>query len=134
MVRPATDADNYNPEGVEITVNRNTKLGPTEAKEAIKNAQSLPNGTTYSWAGKKLPDTSTSGSKDGWVVVTYPDTSHDIVPVKINVKKDAESYTVTPNNEVSVDKGEDVDPASLVTVTDPDGKQVQLPAGSIDFN
>ena len=127
------DADKYNPEGGEITVNRNTKLGPTEAEEAIKNAQSLPNGTTYSWAGKKLPDTSTSGSKDGWVVVTYPDTSHDIVPVKINVKKDAESYTVTPNNEVSVDKGEDVDPASLVTVTDPDGKQVQLPAGSIDW-
>ena len=128
------DADKYNPEGGEITVNRNTKLGPTEAEEAIKNAQSLPNGTTYSWAGKKLPDTSTSGSKDGWVVVTYPDTSHDIVPVKINVKKDAESYTVTPNNEVSVDKGEDVDPASLVTVTDPDGKQVQLPAGSIEWN
>ncbi|WEB32987.1 Rib/alpha-like domain-containing protein [Lactobacillus crispatus] len=49
------------------------------------------------------------------------------------LKKDAESYTVTPNNEVSVDKGEDVDPASLVTVTDPDGKQVQLPAGSIDW-
>ncbi|MEN3955142.1 LEA family epithelial adhesin, partial [Ligilactobacillus salivarius] len=125
------DADKYNPEGGEITVNRNTKLGPAEAEEAIKNAQSLPEGTTYSWAGKKLPDTSTSGLKDGWVVVTYPDTSHDIVPVKINVKKDAESYTVTPNNEVSVDKGEDVDPASLVTVTDPDGKQVQLPAGSI---
>ena len=60
-------------------------------------------------------------------------TVSDIVPVKINVKKDAESYTVTPNNEVSVDKGEDVDPASLVTVTDPDGKQVQLPAGSIDW-
>ncbi|OQQ73819.1 hypothetical protein B6U63_06280, partial [Ligilactobacillus salivarius] len=127
------DADKYNPEGGEITVNRNTKLGPTEAEEAIKNAQSLPNGTTYSWAVKKLPDTSTSGLKDGWVVVTYPDTSHDIVPVKINVKKDAESYTVTPNNEVSVDKGDTVDPASLVTVTDPDGKQVQLPAGSIDW-
>ncbi|OUP13551.1 hypothetical protein B5F30_08610, partial [Lactobacillus johnsonii] len=133
LVRPATDADNYNPKGDEITVNRNTKLGPTEAKGAIKNAQSLPNGTTFSWDSKKLPDTSTPGQKNGWVVVTYPDTSRDIVPVKINVKKDAESYTVTPNNEVSVDKGEDVDPASLVTVTDPDGKQVQLPAGSIDW-
>ncbi|OUN39764.1 hypothetical protein B5G22_11780, partial [Limosilactobacillus reuteri] len=133
LVRPATDADKYEPEGVEITVNRNTKLGPTEAKEAIKNAQSLPERTTYSWADEKLPDTSTPGQKDGWVVVTYPDTSHDIVPVKINVKKDAESYAVTPNNKVSVDKGEDVDPASLVTVTDPDGKQVQLPAGSIDW-
>ncbi|PAB55255.1 hypothetical protein A3Q24_05240, partial [Lactobacillus johnsonii] len=133
LVRPATDADNYNPEVVEITVNRNTKLGPTEAKEAIKNAQSLPEGTTYSWAGEKLPDTSTPGQKNGWVVVTYPDTSRDIVSVNINVKADAESYTVTPKDKVSVDKGEDVDPASLVTVTDPDGKQVQLPAGSIDW-
>ncbi|MDD1400221.1 LEA family epithelial adhesin [Limosilactobacillus reuteri] len=133
LVRPATDADNYNPKGDEITVNRNTKLGPTEAKGAIKNAQSLPNGTTFSWDSKKLPDTSTPGQKNGWVVVTYPDTSRDIVPVKINVKTDAESYTVTPKDKVSVDKGEDVDPASLVTVTDPDGKQVQLPAGSIDW-
>ncbi|PAB49355.1 Rib/alpha-like domain-containing protein, partial [Lactobacillus johnsonii] len=133
LVRPETEAEKYEPKGGEITVNRNTKLGPTKAKEAIKNAQSLPKGTTYSWAGEKLPDTSTPGQKDGWVVVTYSDNSHDIVPVKINVKKDAESYTVTPNNEVSVDKGEDVDPASLVTVTDPDGKQVQLPAGSIDW-
>ena len=43
------DADKYNPEGGEITVNRNTKLGPTEAEEAIKNAQSLPKGTTRSY-------------------------------------------------------------------------------------
>ncbi|NME21082.1 LEA family epithelial adhesin, partial [Lactobacillus johnsonii] len=133
LVRPETDAEKHKPKGDEITVNRNTKLGPTEAKGAIKNAQSLPNGTTFSWDSKKLPDTSTPGQKNGWVVVTYPDTSRDIVPVKINVKTDAESYTVTPKDKVSVDKGEDVDPASLVTVTDPDGKQVQLPAGSIDW-
>ncbi|PEH09825.1 hypothetical protein CP353_06585, partial [Lactobacillus sp. UMNPBX2] len=133
MVRPETEAEKYEPKGGEITVNRNTKLGPTKAKEAIKNAQSLPKGTTYSWAGEKLPDTSTPGQKNGWVVVTYPDTSRDIVSVNINVKADAESYTVTPKDKVSVDKGEDVDPASLVTVTDPDGKQVQLPAGSIDW-
>lgn len=62
-VKITGDANNYNPEGGEITVNRNTKLGPTEAEEAIKNAQSLPKGTTYSWAGEKLPDTSTSGQK-----------------------------------------------------------------------
>lgn len=127
------DADKYNPEGGEITVNRNTKLGPAEAEEAIKNAQSLPKGTTYSWVSEKLPDTSTSGKTDGWVVVTYPDTSRDIVLVKINVKTDAESYTVTPKDKVSVDKGEDVDPSSLVNVTGPDGKPITLPAGSIEW-
>ena len=132
-VKITGDANNYNPEGGEITVNRNTKLGPTEAEEAIKNAQSLPKGTTYSWAGEKLPDTSTSGQKNGRVVVTYPDTSRDIVLVKINVKTDAESYTVTPKDKVSVDKGEDVDPSSLVNVTGPDGKPTTLPAGSIDW-
>ena len=132
-VKITGDANNYNPEGGEITVNRNTKLGPTEAEEAIKNAQSLPKGTTYSWAGEKLPDTSTSGQKKGWVVVTYPDTSRDIVLVKINVKTDAESYTVTPKDKVSVDKGEDVDPSSLVNVTVPDGKPTTLPAGSIEW-
>ncbi|WP_369598164.1 LEA family epithelial adhesin [Ligilactobacillus salivarius] len=132
-VKITGDANNYNPEGGEITVNRNTKLGPTEAEEAIKNAQSLPKGTTYSWAGEKLPDTSTSGQKKGWVVVTYPDTSRDIVLVKINVKTDAESYTVTPKDKVSVDKGEDVDPSSLVNVTGPDGKPTTLPAGSIEW-
>lgn len=127
------DADKYNPEGGEITVNRNTKLGPAEAEEAIKNAQSLPKGTTYSWVSEKLPDTSTSGKTDGWVVVKYPDTSYDIVPVKINVKTDAESYTVTPKDKVSFDKGEDVDPSSLVNVTGPDGKPTTLPAGSIEW-
>ncbi|WP_225355321.1 Rib/alpha-like domain-containing protein [Ligilactobacillus salivarius] len=127
------DADKYNPESGEITVNRNTKLGPAEAEEAIKNAQSLPKGTTYSWVSEKLPDTSTSGKTDGWVVVTYPDTSRDIVLVKINVKTDAESYTVTPKDKVSVDKGEDVDPSSLVNVTGPDGKPITLPAGSIEW-
>ncbi|WP_283586267.1 LEA family epithelial adhesin, partial [Limosilactobacillus ingluviei] len=132
-VKITGDANNYNPEGGEITVNRNTKLGPTEAEEAIKNVQSLPKGTTYSWASEKLPDTSTSGQKNGWVVVTYPDTSRDKVLVKINVKTDAESYTVTPKDKVSVDKGEDVDPSSLVNVTGPDGKPTTLPAGSIDW-
>ena len=132
-VKITGDANNYKPEGGEITVNRNTKLGPKEAEEAIKDAQSLPKGTTYSWAGEKLPDTSTSGQKNGWVVVTYPDTSRDIVLVKINVKTDAESYTVTPKDKVPVDKGEDVDPSSLVNVTSPDGKPTTLPAGSIEW-
>ncbi|WP_318531152.1 Rib/alpha-like domain-containing protein [Ligilactobacillus salivarius] len=56
-----------------------------------------------------------------------------MVLVKINVKTDAESYTVTPKDKVSVDKGEDVDPSSLVNVTGPDGKPTTLPAGSIEW-
>ena len=39
---------------------------------------------------------------------------------------------VTAKDGVSVDKGEKVDPGSLVNVTDPAGKQVKLPAGSVD--
>src|SRR5699024_12330038 len=55
------------------------------------------------------------------------------VPVQIHVNTDAESYHVTAKDPVSVDKGAKVDPGSLVNVTDPAGKQVELPAGSIDW-
>ncbi|PWF24304.1 protein with ysrik-signal peptide [Lactobacillus johnsonii] len=125
------DADKYNPEGGEITVNRNTELGSKDAENAIKNSSELPPDTKYDW--EKSPDTSKPGTQIGTVVVTYPDTTTDKVNVSIDVRRDSETYKVTPKDKVSVDKGEDVDPASLVTVTDPDGKQVQLPAGSIDW-
>lgn len=129
-VKPKDNEVN-SPVGGTITIEKGHALDSTDAANAITNKDSFTNVKSYSWSG--TPDTSKPGSISPKVIVTYNDDSADEVPVKINVKKDAESYTVTPNNEVSVDKGEDVDPASLVTVTDPDGKQVQLPAGSIDW-
>ncbi|MDM8282794.1 Rib/alpha-like domain-containing protein, partial [Lactobacillus gallinarum] len=43
------------------------------------------------------------------------------------------SYHVTAKDDVSVDKGAQVDPGSLVKVTDPAGKPVELTPGSIDW-
>src|SRR5699024_8784375 len=65
-----------------------------------------------------------------------PSTTHlrsTDVPVHIHVNTDAESYHVTAKDPVSVDKGAQVDPGSLVKVTDPAGKPVELTPGSIDW-
>ncbi|MQB82687.1 Rib/alpha-like domain-containing protein, partial [Limosilactobacillus reuteri] len=85
------------------------------------------------WKDGAKPDLSTSGDKTGKVEVTLPDGTKTDVPVQIHVNTDAESYHVTAKDPVSVDKGAKVDPGSLVNVTDPAGKPVELPAGSIDW-
>ncbi|MDX5061910.1 LEA family epithelial adhesin, partial [Lactobacillus crispatus] len=82
---------------------------------------------------KALINKDTGTYEDQATVETLTDDENKAWSALDGVKPDAESYTVTPKDKVSVDKGEDVDPASLVTVTDPDGKKVQLPAGSIDW-
>ncbi|MBM6874047.1 Rib/alpha-like domain-containing protein, partial [Lactobacillus crispatus] len=46
---------------------------------------------------------------------------------------DAERDHVTAKDGVSVDKGAKVDPGSLVNVTDPAGKPVELQPGSVDW-
>ncbi|MGI1820538.1 Rib/alpha-like domain-containing protein, partial [Lactobacillus johnsonii] len=87
-----TDADKYKPEGQTI----NTKTGelPNPA-EGIKNKSDLPSGTKYTW--KNAPDVSTTGNKPATIVVTYPDSSKDKVPVTVHVTNpststDADKY------------------------------------------
>ena len=92
----------------------------------------LPAGSV-DWKEGAKPDLSTSGDKTGKVEVTFPDGSKTEVPVHLHVNSDAESDKVTAKDGVSVDKGEKVDPGSLVNVTDPAGKPVELPAGSVDW-
>src|SRR5699024_2763735 len=79
------------------------------------------------------PDLSTSGDKTGKVEVTLPDGSKTGVAVRLHVNSDAESDKVTAKDGVSVDKGAQVDPGSLVNVTDPAGKPVELKPGSVDW-
>ena len=95
---------------------------------------SLPAGAKVVWT--EAPDTREVGDgKTGQAKVVYGDqTESEPVTVTYNVKpNDAESYHVTAKDDVSVDKGAQVDPGSLVKVTDPAGKPVELTPGSIDW-
>ncbi|WP_251713609.1 Rib/alpha-like domain-containing protein, partial [Lactococcus ileimucosae] len=86
-VAVTSDADKYEPKGQNV----NTGLNETpKAEDGISNKGGLPEGTTYEW--KAPVDTSTSGEKDGVVVVKYPDGSSEEVPVKIVVTSDADKY------------------------------------------
>ena len=103
-------------------------------KDAKGQTVSLPDGAKVVWA--TAPDTSEVGNdKTGQAKVVYGDKSEsEPVTVTYNVTpNDAESYHVTAKDDVSVDKGAQVDPGSLVKVTDPAGKPVELTPGSIDW-
>nr|WP_143828603.1 Rib/alpha-like domain-containing protein [Ligilactobacillus animalis] len=83
-----TDADKYTPEAKEQKVELNETPNPNDS---IGNLGDLPAGTTTAF--KNPVDTTTEGTKDATVVVTYPDGSTDEVPVKIVVtdnRSDAE--------------------------------------------
>lgn len=90
-VKVGTQAENYNPEGQNLTVNKGATV--PDAKTAIANADTLPAGTKYTWA--ITPDTNTVGTQSVLVKVTYPDNSVDYVPVNVTVKdnlSDADKY------------------------------------------
>ena len=98
------DSDKYDPKGKEITVNVG---GTPNAEDGISNKGDLPSGTNYKF--KNPVDTSTQGTKDATIIVTYPDQTTDTVNVKVIVK---DKTTPTPEGpsvtypETSIDKGD----------------------------
>ena len=103
VVDPRTDADKNTPTAKDQTVN----IGETpDAKGSIGNVSDLPSGTSFEF--KTPVDTTTVGEKDATVVVTYPDSSKDEVPVKVTVvdpRTDADKNTPTPKDQ-TVNVGE----------------------------
>ena len=83
----ATDADKNDPQGQNQKVE---KGGTPDAKGNIKDADSLPKGTSFKY--KETPDTSKPGVYDVTVVVTYPDGSTDEVQTTVTVGTDAERF------------------------------------------
>ena len=83
----ATDADKHDPQGQNQKVE---KGGTPDAKGNIKDADSLPKGTSFKY--KETPDTSKPGVYDVTVVVTYPDGSTDEVQTTVTVGTDAERF------------------------------------------
>ena len=97
-----TDANTYDPQGKEQTVEKGSTPDP---KNSIENPDNLPKGTEFKYVkeetdgdGNKTytpetPDTSTTGEKDVKVQVTYPDGSTDIVDTKIKVVEKAKKIS-----------------------------------------
>ena len=89
-VKRKSDAEKYEAQGQDITVEKDSQAN---ASDAIANKKDLPKDTEYDW---KTPiDTSKAGEQTGTVVVKYPDGSTDEVEVKVTVvdnRTDAEKY------------------------------------------
>ena len=94
--------------------NQTAKHGSDPSAEGSINTENLPKGTTYTWVEK--PDTNTTpGSKQGKVLITYPDNSTEEVTVTVEVTPQKDDYNpqpkpqtvdngTVPNAEDSVDK------------------------------
>ena len=101
-IKVTTDAETNTPQGQDVS----TKVGEVpDAKKGIKNSDTLPNGTTYTW--KTTPDTTTPGKKPAVIVVTYPDGSKDEVPtnVVVNAKPEIKSITTTIGGNPAATEG-----------------------------
>ena len=89
-VKKKSDAEKYEAQGQDITVDKDSKAN---ASDAIANKKDLPKDTEYDW---KTPiDISKAGEQTGTVVVKYPDGTTDEVEVKVTVvdnRTDAEKY------------------------------------------
>ena len=124
-VLPLRDNQKYEPTGKNGEVPKNSQ---PVAEDFINNIDTLPDNSKYDW--EKPVDTSTTGEKDGTVIVTYPDGTQDKVNVKVTVvegqKKSEEvepSYkqlTITPGETVTTEAPTfDVVATADETETDP---------------
>ena len=105
-----TDAERHDPQaGDAITVKQGEAL--PEAKTAVKDADQLPEDTTFAWSSEA---TDAEGTTTRTVTVTYPDNTTDEVSVDVTIQAKAEEskprYIV--KTEIN-DKGE-----LVVTYTD----------------
>jgi LPXTG-motif cell wall-anchored protein len=113
-----TDADKYTPEGQTINVIKGQTPDPANG---IKNKGNLPEGTSYAWKDG-TPDTTTPGNKSAVVVVTYPDSSKEEVPVTIQVTNPVTPTDADQNNpeaqDVQTTVGKVPDPSSGIANKD----------------
>ncbi|MDE6196118.1 MAG: hypothetical protein K2F55_04575, partial [Erysipelotrichaceae bacterium] len=95
------DVDKYTPEGKDLNVYR----GETpNAADGIANKGALPGATKYEW--KQTPNTSTEGTVQGTIVVSYPDGTSEEVTININViLRDVDKYT-PQGQDLTVYRGE----------------------------
>ncbi|MCR1873886.1 Rib/alpha-like domain-containing protein, partial [Mammaliicoccus lentus] len=110
-----TDAERFNPTGKNQTV----ELNDTPNAEQSINTTGLPTGTRYEYTA--AVDTRTTGDKNATVRVTYPDGSHDDVPVVVEVEDSTPPVGPNLNNQRS-EKGVAIGPITLPKATDNSGE------------
>ena len=123
----------YDPQVQAVTVKASAKALP-EAKSAISNVKSLPNGAQYTWVNGS-PVTQ-SGKRQ--VKVTYPDGSSDTVDVTVTYQDDVAPTITFPTSHtyegVAVThfyRGEPVDITIHATDADSNMKKLWLSNGDI---
>ena len=123
----------YDPQVQAVTVKASTKALP-EAKSAISNVKSLPNGAQYTWVNGS-PVTQ-SGKRQ--VKVTYPDGSSDTVNVTVTYQDDVAPTITFPTSHtyegVAVThfyRGEPVDITIHATDADSNMKKLWLSNGDM---
>ncbi|MDE8053989.1 Rib/alpha-like domain-containing protein [Erysipelothrix rhusiopathiae] len=129
------DVDKYEPIGQKIT----TELNVTpKAEDGISNKNELPDKTQFTW--KEEIDTTTPGTKQGIVVVTFPDGSQEEITVTVEVvdsRTDADKYDPIVENE-TIKVGGKIDLTdNVINLADlPKGTIVvdKTPENSIDPN
>src|SRR5699024_6589964 len=109
-----TDAERFNPTGKNQTV----ELKGTPNAEQSINTTGLPTGTRYEYTA--AVDTRTTGDKNATVRVTYPDGSHDDVPVVVEVNDTVAPTAPKLSNQKS-EKGVAIGPITLPKATDNSG-------------
>ena len=77
-----------------------------EAKSGVANSADLPGNTKYNW--KSPVEVTTPGTKQGTVVVTYPDGSRDELPVQVKVETDVDLY-IPKGQQVKTEVGKTPD-------------------------
>ncbi|EAL9807206.1 YSIRK signal domain/LPXTG anchor domain surface protein, partial [Campylobacter jejuni] len=123
QVKVGTDAELYTPKGQQV----NTELNKEPAaKSGVSNSADLPVDTEYNW--ENPVEVSTSGEKQGTVVVMYPDGSKDELSVPVSVLAPTSDKKHVNELEKVVPDADKYEPQSQVVNTDL-GKQPDAKAG-----
>ncbi|MDF7683435.1 Rib/alpha-like domain-containing protein [Lactobacillus sp. ESL0679] len=92
-----------------------------DAKAAISNADSMPQGTTYSWqTAPVVNDLNKLGVQAAVVKVTYPDGTSNNVPVVVDVVSDAHSASRPRAKNVCLNVGEAIPNAKDAVINSAD--------------
>ncbi|WEV51836.1 Rib/alpha-like domain-containing protein [Lactobacillus sp. ESL0731] len=123
IVGNANPTQDNDPLGQRTDINYGATATATDdqAKAAISNADSLPEGTTFSWqTAPVVNDLNRLGIQAAVVKVTYPDGTSNNVPVVVDVLSDAHSAARPRAKNVCINVGETIPDAKDAVINSAD--------------